>query len=625
MVKEQHSPSQRFLALTIGSVGVVYGDIGTSPLYAFREALVAATGSGPIGRDTVLGVLSLIFWSLILIVTLKYVVLLLHAHNNGEGGTLSLTALAFRALGKRTGLALILGMIGAAMFYGSSFITPALSVMSAVEGLKVVTPAFEPYVLPLTATLLIALFAIQSRGTGSIANFFGPLMVLWFIVIGGAGLVHVVSHPAVIAAINPTYAVNFLAQNPMIGLVTLGFVLLAVTGGEALYADLGHFGRKPIQTAWFYLVLPSLTMNYFGQGALVLNDATAIDNTFYKLFPDLLLVPMVVLATAATAVASQAVITGSYSITRQAIQLGLLPRLEIQHKAEEHEGQIFIPRVNRILLVGVILLVALFQSVSNLASAYGLAVAAAMLADGLLAIIVIRKLWRWPIWLTAAVVVPLVIMDTAFLTATLLNFFEGAWMPVVIGAVMVLLMATWRRGMSLLSQKTRRTEVPMEPLAAQLERKPPHLVPGTAVFLTSEPTLAPTALLHNLKHNKMLHESNLIVSIVTEDIPQVNEAERISITPISDHFVVVCLRFGFMQTPNVPKSLAAARKQGLKFDIMTTSFFLSRRSLKPSPSSGMPHWQDQLFIAMSRSANDASDYFQIPTGRVVELGTQITV
>jgi KUP system potassium uptake protein len=625
MAKDQHSASERFLALTIGSVGVVYGDIGTSPLYAFREALVAATGSENISRDTVLGVLSLIFWSLILVVTLKYVILLLHAHNNGEGGTLSLTALAFRALGKRTGLALILGMIGAAMFYGSSFITPALSVMSAVEGLKVVTPAFEPYVLPLAAMLLIALFAIQSRGTGKIAIFFGPLMVLWFIVIGGAGLVHVASHPGVLAAINPTYAFFFLAQNPMVGLVTLGFVLLAVTGGEALYADLGHFGRKPIQTAWFYLVLPSLTINYFGQGALVLNDPTAVDNTFYKLFPDLMLVPMVVLATAATAIASQAVITGSYSITRQAIQLGLLPRLEIQHKAEEHEGQIFMPRVNRILLVGVIVLVALFQTSSNLASAYGLAVAAAMLADGLLAFIVIRKLWRWPMWLTAVIVAPLIILDTAFLTATLLNFFDGAWMPVVIGGLIVLLMATWRRGMSLLSQKTHRTEVPMDLLVAQLERKTPHLVPGTAVFLTSEPTLAPTALLHNLKHNKMLHENNLIVSIVTEDIPQVGEADRVSVTPVSDRFSVVHLHFGFMQTPNVPRSLAAARKLGLKFDIMTTSFFLSRRSLKPSQSSRMPHWQDRLFIAMSRSANDASDYFQIPTGRVVELGTQIAV
>jgi KUP system potassium uptake protein len=625
MAKDQHRASERFLALTIGSVGVVYGDIGTSPLYAFREALVAATGSENISRDTVLGVLSLIFWSLILVVTLKYVILLLHAHNNGEGGTLSLTALAFRALGKRTGPALIFGMIGAAMFYGSSFITPALSVMSAVEGLKVVTPAFEPYVLPLTAMLLIGLFAIQSRGTGKIAIVFGPLMVLWFIVIGGAGLVHVASHPGVLAAINPTYAFFFLAQNPMVGLVTLGFVLLAVTGGEALYADLGHFGRKPIQTAWFYLVLPSLTINYFGQGALVLNDPTAVDNTFYKLFPDLMLVPMVVLATAATAIASQAVITGSYSITRQAIQLGLLPRLEIQHKAEEHEGQIFMPRVNRILLVGVIVLVALFQNASNLASAYGLAVAAAMLADGLLAFIVIKKLWGWPMWLTTVIVAPLIVMDTAFLTATLLNFFEGAWMPVVIGGLMVLLMGTWRRGIALLAQKTRRTEVPMDTLVAQLERKTPHLVPGTAVFLTSEPTLAPTALLHNLKHNKMLHENNLIVSVVTEDIPQVDEADRVSVTPVSARFSVVRLRFGFMQTPNVPKSLATARKLGLKFDIMTTSFFLSRRSLKPSQSSMMPHWQDRLFIAMSRSANDASDYFKIPTGRVVELGTQIAV
>ena len=398
--KDQAGPKVRFLALTIGSVGVVYGDIGTSPLYAFREALVAASGAGLLTPDIVLGVLSLIFWSLILVVTLKYVVLLLRADNNGEGGTLSLTALAFRALGRRATPVVILGMIGAAMFYGSSFITPALSVMSAIEGLKVATPRFEPYVLPLTVIILVALFAVQSRGTGKIAVFFGPLMVLWFVVIAVAGLIQVASHPGILAAVNPVYAISFLAQHPTIGLVTLGFVLLAVTGGEALYADLGHFGRQPIQTAWFCLVLPALIINYFGQGALVLADPAAIQNPFYRLIPDLMLVPMVVLATAATAIASQAVITGSYSLTRQAIQLGFLPRLEVQHKSEEHHGQIFMPRVNWILLAGVIVLVVVFQTSSALASAYGLAVAAAMLTDGFLAFIVIRKLWRWPLWLT---------------------------------------------------------------------------------------------------------------------------------------------------------------------------------------------------------------------------------
>jgi KUP system potassium uptake protein len=516
-------------------------------------------------------------------------------------------------------------MVGAAMFYGSSFITPALSVMSAIEGLKVATPAFEPYILPLTMIILVALFAVQSRGTGKIATFFGPVMLVWFLVIAMAGLVQIASHPGVLAAVNPVYAIGFLAQHATIGLVTLGFVLLAVTGGEALYADLGHFGRKPIQTAWFCLVLPALTINYFGQGALVLADPAAIENPFYRLIPDLMLVPMVVLATAATAIASQAVITGSYSLTRQAIQLGFLPRLEVQHKSEEHRGQIFMPRVNWILLAGVLVLVALFQTSSALASAYGLAVAAAMLTDGILAFIVIRNLWHWPRGLTGLITVPLIVIDYTFLTATLMNFLAGAWVPVVIGAAILLLMGTWRRGMALLGQKTRRTEVPLNSLIAQLEKRPPHLVSGTAVYLTSQPEFAPTALLHNLKHNKMLHERNLVVSVLNEDIPTVKEGDRVTVTPLSERFSLVRLRFGFMETPNVPKAIGMARKLGLKFDIMSTSFFLSRRSLKPAASSGMPRWQDRLFIALSRSASDATDYFQIPTDRVVEVGMQITI
>jgi KUP system potassium uptake protein len=623
--RDQHkSSTTRFLALTIGSVGVVYGDIGTSPLYAFREALVAAVGSGPVTNDTVLGVLSLILWSLILVVTLKYVLILLRADNNGEGGTLALTALAFRALGQRTKPVLFLGIIGAAMFYGSSFITPALSVLSAIEGLKIATPRFEPYILPLALIVLIALFALQTRGTGRISVFFGPIMIVWFVVLAIAGFAQIAMNPGVLAAVNPVYAISFLAQHATIGLVTLGFVLLAVTGGEALYADLGHFGRRPIQTAWFCLVLPALTINYFGQGALVLADPAAIENPFYRLVPDALLVPMVILATVATAIASQAVITGSYSLTRQAIQLGLLPRLETRHTSETHHGQIFMPRVNMILLVGVVVLVALFQTSSALASAYGLAVAAAMLTDGLLGFIVIRNLWHWGPW-SAILIVPFIIIDATFLAATLTNFFKGAWVPGFIGAAIVLLIATWRRGMSLLAQKTRRTEVPLDSLIAKLEEKPPHLVPGTAVYLTSQPEFAPTALLHNLKHNKMLHEKNLVVTVVTEDIPRVSEEDRVAITQLSRRFGHVVLRFGFMETPNVPKAMGMARKHGLKFDIMSTSFFLSRRSLKPAARSGMPRWQDRLFIALSRSANDATDYFQIPHGRVVEVGTQITI
>jgi KUP system potassium uptake protein len=623
--KDRPATTLQFLALTIGSIGVVYGDIGTSPLYAFREALGAASGSAPADRDTILGVLSLIFWSLVLVVTLKYVILLLRADNNGEGGTLALTALAFRAIGRRTGPVLLLGMIGAAMFYGSSFITPALSVLSAIEGLKVATPALEPYILPFTVIVLIALFAVQSRGTGKIAVLFGPVMLLWFVVIAVAGFVQIVSHPDVLEAINPAYALTFLGRHAGVGLATLGFVLLAVTGGEALYADLGHFGRKPIQAAWFYAVLPALTLNYFGQGALVLHNPTAIENPFYRLIPDPFLVPVVVLATIATAIASQAVITGSFSITRQAIQLGLLPRLQVQHKSGEHHGQIYIPRLNWILLAGVLALVALFQTSTDLASAYGMAVAAAMLTDGILAFVVIRYLWRWPLWSTSLIAIPLIIIDVTFLAATLINLLEGAWVPVGIGAIIVLLMITWRRGSALLALKTRRIELPLDVLVGQLEKRPPHIVPGTAIFLTSQPELTPTALLHNLKHNKMLHERNFIVSVLTEDIPQVSEEDRLTITRLSPRFSLVQLRFGFMETPNVPKAMHLAQKFGVTFDMMATSFFLSRRSLKQEARSGMPRWQDRLFIAASRSADDASSYFQIPTGRVVEIGTQIAI
>jgi KUP system potassium uptake protein len=614
-----------FLALTVGSVGVVYGDIGTSPLYAFREALDAARGTGMADRETILGVLSLIFWSLILVVTLKYVILLLRADNNGEGGTLSLTALAFRALGRRTTAVMILGMIGAAMFYGSAFITPALSVLSAIEGLKVVTPALEPYILPLTFGILIALFAVQSRGTGKIAVLFGPVMLIWFGVIAVAGLVQIVSHPDVLSAVNPLHALTFLAQHAGVGLATLGFVLLAVTGGEALYADLGHFGRRPIQAAWFYLVLPALTFNYFGQGALLLHSPDAIANPFYRLIPDQFLIPTVVLATVATAIASQAVITGAFSITQQAIQLGLLPRLEVQHKSGEHRGQIYIPRLNWILLTGVLALVGLFQTSSDLAAAYGMAVAAAMIIDGILAFVVIRHLWRWPLWMTSLVTIPLMFIDATFLSATLLNVFNGAWVPVMIGAGIVLLMMTWQRGSALLAAKTRRVELPLDVLVGQLERRPPHIVPGTAIFLTSQPELTPTALLHNLKHNKMLHERNLIVSVTTEDIPQVHQLRRVEVKNLAERFTLVRLRFGFMETPNVPKALADAHDAGLEFEMMSTSFFLSRRSLKQAAHSGMPRWQDRLFIAASRSADDASTYFRIPTGRVVEIGTQIAI
>ena len=622
---EAASRSSGLWALTLGSVGVVYGDIGTSPLYAFREAVMAAGEGGPVTRSIVLGVLSLILWALIIVVTIKYVIILLRADNNGEGGTLSLTALATRALGRRTALVFILGVVGASMFLGDSVITPAISVLSAVEGLKLATPTFDHVVVPFTIVILIVLFASQRRGTAGIASFFGPVMVVWFVAIAVAGLLHIRDDPGVLYAINPAYAVSFVATHGHIGLVTLGAVFLAVTGGEALYADLGHFGRKPIQTAWLGLVLPALLLNYFGQGAKVLADVAAIENPFYRLVPEAMLLPMIVLATAATVIASQAVITGAFSLVHQAIQLGLLPRLAILHTSASHAGQIYIPRVTVALLIGVLLLVGLFRTSSALAGAYGIAVTTTMVVDGALAFIVIWRLWQWPLWQVVLVVAPLVIVDTTFLSANLLKLFEGAWAPLLFGAAMVLMILTWRRGTSLLALKTRRTEVPLEALLKSLEKSPPHIVPGTAVFLTSEPDFAPTALLHNLKHNKVLHEHNVILTIVTTDTPRVTDDERVAMTSVSPHFAKVALKFGYMEQPNVPKALAIARKLGWHFDIMATSFFLSRRSLKPSAQSGMPRWQDRLFIGLAKSASDATDFFQIPTGRVVEVGTQVTV
>jgi KUP system potassium uptake protein len=612
-------------ALAIGSVGVVYGDIGTSPLYAFREAVAAAVESGPVTRAIVLGVLSLILWALIVVVAIKYVLILLRADNNGEGGTLSLTALATRARGRRTAVVFLLGVIGASMFLGDSVITPAISVLSAVEGLKLATPAFEHSVVPLTIVILLALFAGQSRGTARVASLFAPIMVIWFVTIAVAGLFHICDDPGVLAAVNPAYAVSFLLGHGGVGLVTLGAVFLVVTGAEALYADLGHFGRKPIRTAWFGLVLPALLLNYFGQGAKVLADPAAIENPFYRLVPETLLLPMVALATAATVIASQAVITGAYSLVNQAIHLGLLPRLAILHTSASQAGQIYIPRVTAALLVGVLLLVGLFRTSSALASAYGIAVATTMVVDGLLAFIVIWKFWNWPLWRVVIVVAPLVVVDFVFFSANLLKLLEGAWAPILFGATMVLLILTWRRGTGILAQKTRRSEVPLNTLLPSLEKHLPHIVPGTAVFLTSQPEFAPTALLHNLKHNKILHEHSVILTIVTTDTPRVSEDERVKITALSPHFSLVALKFGYMESPNVPKALAVARKHGLHFDIMSTSFFLSRRALKPAVHSGMPRWQDRLFIGLAKSASDATDFFQIPTGRVVEVGTQVTV
>ncbi len=620
------APAAGFWALTIGSIGVVYGDIGTSPLYALRESVTAAVGAGnPASEPVVLGILSLIIWALLIVVTAKYVLLLLRADNNGEGGTLALMALASRGLGPKASVVILLGIISGALFYGDAIITPALSVLSAIEGLKIVTPAFEPFVVPLTVLILIVLFTVQSRGTAKVAAYFGPITLIWFIALAAAGVWHIAQNPNVLAAFNPRHGIVFLASHQMIGFLTLGAVFLVVTGTEALYADLGHFGRRPIQTAWLLVALPALTLNYLGQGSLVLADPKTIENPFFLLYPDWALIPMVGLATAATVIASQAVITGAYSLTRQAIQLGLLPRLEIRHTSAALIGQIYMPRVNTLLLIGVLLLVVMFRSSSALASAYGIAVTGTMVVTTMLAFIVIWKVWRWSALATACLIGPFLVIDLTFLSANMLKVVEGGWMPLALGSAVMLVMYTWRRGSRILSEKTRRQELPLAELVQRLEKKPPTRVAGTAVFLTADRHSAPTALLHSLKHYKVLHERNAILTIESDPLPRVDPEDRVRIEPISATFSRIVLRFGFMEAPNVPQALAIARKLGWQFDIMSTSFFLSRRTLRPAESSGMPQWQDHLFIALARSANDATDYFQVPTERVVEVGTQVRV
>jgi KUP system potassium uptake protein len=620
-----------FWTLALGSIGVVYGDIGTSPIYAFREAVHAGSAHGGVTREVVIGVLSLIIWALILVVTIKYVLLLLRADNRGEGGTLSLMALAHQAIGRHKGSRLggvvfLMGILAASLFFGDAMITPAISVLSAVEGLKVVTPALGEFVLPITVAILVALFALQSRGTEKVARWFGPITAIWFLVLGVTGASHVFDDISVVEAFNPIPGVRFLASHGMIGLLTLGAVFLATTGGEALYTDLGHFGRRPIQTAWLTFIFPCLLLNYLGQGAMVLRHPENITSPFFLLVPSWGLVPLVVLATIATVIASQAVITGAYSMARQAIQLGLLPRFAILHTSAKTVGQIYMPRINWIILIGVLALVAFFKSSSSLAAAYGIAVTGTMLIDTILLFIVAWVVWRWTPLVALVLVVPFFLIDAAFLGANLLKLFHGGWVPLLMAGSLMVLILTWVKGTRILTEKTRRAEVPLNTLIASLERKKDlPRVPGTAVFLTSDPQSAPTALLHNLKHNKVLHEKNIILSIRTADTPRVDENERAETEAVSDAFMRVQLTYGYMETPNVPKGLALARKKGCAFEIMTTSFFLSRRHLIAAPDTGLPRWQDQIFIALARNATDASDYFQIPTGRVVEVGTQVAV
>ncbi len=618
-------PQEKFWALVVGSIGVVYGDIGTSPLYAFKEAISAAKAGSFAGREAVFGVLSLITWALLLIVTLKYVFILLRADNRGEGGIFALMALAQSVATRSTTVLMALGVAGAAFFYGDAVITPAISVLSAVEGLHLVSPAFDRLVLPLTIVILIGLFAVQSSGTAKVAAWFGPITVIWFAVLFVGGLVSILANPDVLVALNPYYGIKFVIKHGVLGLTVLGLVFLAVTGAEALYADLGHFGRKPIQTAWLSFVLPALLVNYFGQGALVLSDPKTIESPFYLLYPEWALVPVVILATAATIIASQAVITGAFSLTRQAIQLGLLPRLSIKHTSESMAGQIYMPRVNWLLLVAVLFMVLMFKTSSSLAAAYGVAVTAEMVITSLIAFFVIWRMWGWNVWHTAAIIVPLLFIEQAFFAANMLKILEGAWVPMLMAAFVGLIMWTWVRGSRLLAKQTRKHEADLDWLLRKLEAKPPHRVSGTAVFFTADPTAAPTALMHNLKHNRVLHERNIILSVRTEDVPRVPRYERVTVDRVSDSFVRLVARYGFMETPSVPKILDVCRRKDLNIDIGSTSFFLSRRNLRTTPKSEMPAWQDRLFVALARSAQDATTYFQIPTDRVVEVGTQVAV
>jgi KUP system potassium uptake protein len=617
--------SQDIRLLVIGALGVVFGDIGTSPIYAFREALVASAGGQVASREDILGVLSLIIWALTIIVTIKYVMFVLRAHNRGEGGTLSLMALARRSLPKRSGIILALGMVGAALFYGDAVITPAISVLSAVEGMNVVTPAFQPYVVPLTLVILAVLFSVQRFGSGSVAIVFGPITLIWFVAIGYSGIVHIADDPEILLAVNPIYIVQFLANQPEVSFVTIGAIFLAVTGAEALYADLGHFGRRPIVLAWLCIVFPCLLLNYVGQGAYVLARGGVVGHPFFEMNEGWMLVPMVVLATAATVIASQAVITGAYSLTRQAVQLNMLPRLVIQHTSETTLGQIYMPRVNLLLALVVMLLVVGFGESSKLASAYGISVTGNMLVTTLLLSVVMLRIWRWPVAVVVFAIAVFGLIDIGFFASNIVKVFEGGWASLAVAFTIVLVMWTWVRGSRYLFDKTRKNEIPLDFLAGNLIKKKPHLVPGTAVFLTSDPDSAPTALMHSLKHYKVLHEQNVILSVVTAQQPIVPDSERVKMEQVNELFMRVKLKFGYMEQPNIPKALAICRKQGWKFDIMTTSFFLSRRSLKASPNSGMPVWQDRLFIGLARTAADATEYFQIPTGRVVEVGTQVSI
>ena len=623
-VEGQRSPVR--MGLLLGVLGVVYGDIGTSPLYAFKATLDHFTATG-ISSWEVLGLLSLIFWSLILVVTIKYVTLVMRADNRGEGGILALMALAQRSVTNpraRRALALM-GIAGACLFFGDGTITPAISVLSAVEGLGIVDPAFGEFVLPIAVVVILALFFIQSHGTGQMGRIFGPIMALWFGAIGVLGLIEIVQHPAVLLALSPTYAIGLMIHYKWLAFVALGSVVLAVTGAEALYADMGHFGVRPIRMAWLYYVLPCLVLNYFGQGALVLNNPAAIANPFFRLGPDWARLPMVVLATAATVIASQAMISGAFSIARQCMQLGFLPRLKVSHTSATEEGQIYLPQVNSALLVGVLLLVFSFRTSDALASAYGIAVTGTFTFTSMLAIVLFRRQFGWRLWAVILVFGSFLVIDLAFFAANALKIPEGGWVPLALGVALTALMTSWKRGRDLLLERWRTDSLPLASFLARLPQSRTVRVPGIAIFLTGNPDHVPGALLHNLKHNKVLHERVLFVTVTNEDVPELRAAERASVSELAPGIHRVLIRYGFMESPNLPRELAGLRNQGIDFDPMQASYFLGRETLVAARVPKLPFWRMWLFLLLARNAVSATEFFRIPSDRVVELGVRVAI
>lgn len=612
------------LPAALAAMGVVFGDIGTSPLYTMKEVFNAHHGLA-VTPDNVLGVLSLVFWALTIVVSLKYVVFIMRADNRGEGGIMALTSLVLRTSSSPRVASLVsaVGLFGAALFYGDGVITPAISVLSAVEGLEVATPAFRPYVLPVCLVVLTGLFVIQSKGTARVGAVFGPVMLFWFTTLGALGAMNVMRHPDVLQAMNPVYAINFFAANKIPGFLALGAVVLAITGGEALYADMGHFGRRPIKLAWFGYVFPALYLNYLGQGALILDDPSAVKNPFYLLVPEALLYPMVGLSTLATIIASQAVISGAFSLTKQAVQLGYSPRIHVVHTSEKEVGQIYVPNVNWMLLGAVIALVMGFRSSSALASAYGIAVTLTMMIDTVLAYFVVRTLWNWKWGYALAFLVVFFAVDFAFFSANTVKIFDGGWFPLILGLAIHTLLMTWKQGRAALTARMQVDTMPLELFIQSMFHDPPLRVPGMGVFMTTAPNGVPRALLHNLLHNKVLHARVVLVTMHTEDVPYVADEERVRVEELDFGFYRVFIRYGFKDDPDIPAALALAVEHGLPFELMESSFFLGRENLIPRAGKLLQKWRQQLFILMFRNAHSAADFFRIPANRVVEFGTQI--